>query len=139
MDDYFCQMSPLREYLVRRAKSFTFAFRGIGVLFATQANARIHLVAMLLIVVLGASLDISATEWCFIFLCIGLVLAAEALNSALEFLTDLASPDFHPLAQKAKDLAAGAVLLSVIFSGIVWGIIHVPKLLALWSGAPVTP
>ena len=132
-------MNSLWEYLRGRAKSFTHAFRGIGVLFATQANARIHLVAMLIIAGIGWWFSLSATEWCLIVLCMGLVLAAEALNSALEFLTDLASPDYHPLAKKAKDLAAGAVLITVIFGGVVWAIIHVPKFIALWSTEIPTP
>lgn len=125
-------MKQFLSYFQQRARSFVYAFRGIGFLFKTQANARIHLLAILLVSLLSAWLGISAAEWCLVLLCMALVLSAEAINSALESLTDLASPDFHPLAGRAKDLAAGAVLISAIFSALVWGIIHLPKLWALW-------
>ena len=120
-------------YIKKRLKSFTYAFKGIGILFGTQPNAQIHLVAVLVIVGLGFILNLSPTEWCLIIICMALVLLAEGMNTALEFLTDLASPDFHPLAGKAKDVAAGAVLLSVIICGIVWGIIYIPKIILLFS------
>lgn len=125
-------MKQVFSYLQQRARSFVYAFRGIGFLFRTQANARIHLLAMVLVSLLSAWLGISAVEWCLVLLCMALVLGTEAINSALESLTDLASPDFHPLAGRAKDLAAGAVLIAAIFSALVWGIIHLPKLWAFW-------
>ena len=78
---------------------------------------------------MGYFLQLSATEWCLIMICMALVLTAEALNTAIEYLTDLASPEFHPLAGKAKDVAAGSVLIAVIICGGVWGIIFLPKLL----------
>lgn len=129
-------MKGIISYLQGRVRSFGYAFKGIGLLFSTQANARIHLVAMVAVAAVGWWLGLQAWEWCLIVLCIGLVLAAEAFNSSIEFLTDLASPDIHPLAEKTKDLAAGAVLITVIFAAIVWAIIHVPKLIALWEAAP---
>ena len=122
-------MKSFRTYLLARARSFVYAFRGIGLLFSTQANARIHLFAMAMIGAIGWFFHLSPLEWALIAICTGIVLAAEAINSAIEFLTDLASPDIHPLAEKTKDLAAGAVLITVIFGGIVWGIIHVPKII----------
>ncbi len=124
-------MGSFLTYLRRRSRSFFYAFRGIGLLFRTQANAKIHALAAIMIIAIGLWLKLSHTEWCLILICMGLVLAAEALNSSLEFLTDLASPDIHPLAEKTKDLAAGAVLITVIFGGIVWGIIHIPKIIAM--------
>lgn len=129
-------MKGIISYLQGRVRSFGYAFKGIGLLFSTQANARIHLVAMVAVGAVGWWLGLQAWEWCLIVLCMGLVLAAEAVNSSIEFLTDLASPDIHPLAEKTKDLAAGAVLITVIFAAIVWAIIHVPKLIALWEAVP---
>lgn len=132
----FAQMKGIISYLKGRVRSFGYAFKGIGLLFSTQANARIHLVALVAIAALGWWIGLVAWEWCMIVLCMGLVLAAEAINSSIEFLTDLASPDIHPLAEKTKDLAAGAVLITAIFAGIVWAIIHIPKLIALWETTP---
>lgn len=76
-------------------------------------------------------LKISITEWCFVTLCITLVIMAEAFNTAIENLTDLVSPDFHPLAGKTKDLAAGAVLIFSIGAVIVGLLIFLPKITKL--------
>lgn len=124
-------MSAIRSYLTARIKSFGYAGKGILVLFRTQANAQIHLLAIVLISALGGYLKLAALEWCVIAICIAIVLLAEALNTALEFLVDLVSPEYNPLAGKVKDVAAGGVLLSVIGCGVAWGIIYIPKLLAL--------
>ncbi|MEL6670843.1 MAG: diacylglycerol kinase family protein [Bacteroidota bacterium] len=121
------------DFFKGRLRSFGYAFQGIGILFKSQVNAKIHLLAIILIVALGFYLGLTAAEWCWIVLCMGFVLCMEAINTALEFLVDLVSPERNPLAGKVKDVAAGAVLLSVIFAAVVWGIIFLPKLLALWS------
>ena len=117
------------QYFRKRIKSFQYAIAGIKDLFITQPNAQIHLLAILVIGLLGYRLGLSPTEWCLIILCMALVLTAEGVNTAVEYLTDLASPEFHPLAGKAKDVAAGSVLIAVIICGCVWGIIFLPKLL----------
>lgn len=121
----------MKTYLQKRVQSFGYAIKGIVTFFATEPHAQIHLLAIVMISALGAWLGLSATEWCLILLCMGIVLAAEGINTAIEALTDLASPDIHPLAGKAKDIAAGAVLLSVLICGLVWAIIFVPKLWGL--------
>ena len=120
------------SYLIGRLKSFGYAFKGIWTLFSTQPNARIHLLATVIIIGLGIALGLSPMEWCFIIGCIALVLMAEAVNTAIEFVVDLVSPDYHELAEKAKDVAAAAVLLSVICCGVVWGIIYLPKIWDQW-------
>lgn len=124
-------MADLKSYLRSRVNSFGYAFSGIAILFRTQANAQIHALAVVIIVALGFLLALQPLEWCAIIVCMAMVLLAEALNTALEFLVDLVSPDYHPLAGKVKDVAAGAVLLSVLFCGVVWAIIFIPKILAL--------
>lgn len=116
-------------FLRSRIRSFGYAFKGIATLFREQPNARIHLLAVVVIVGLGVWLQLSASEWCDIIICMALVLAMEAVNTAIEYLVDLASPDIHPLAGKAKDVGAAAVLLSVIVCGVVWAIIFVPKVM----------
>lgn len=129
---FLIDAGPMREFFLGRVRSFGYAFQGIATLFREQINARIHLLAVLLITALGLWLELSRSEWCDILLCMALVLLAEALNTALEYLVDLVSPGQHPLAGKAKDVAAGAVLLSVICCAVVWGLIFLPKLYASW-------
>jgi diacylglycerol kinase (ATP) len=75
---------------------------------------------------------LTKSEWCWIILAIVVVWTAEALNTALEFLTDAASPDYHPLVQKAKDVAAGAVLISAVGAAVIGLIILGPYLLRLF-------
>jgi len=117
--------------LKKRLNSFRYAFAGIASLVRSQANAKIHLAATALVIVAGFYFKISLNEWCIVTLTIAAVLAAEAFNTALEHLTDLASPDFHPLAGKAKDVAAGAVLFIAIGAAVVGFLIFLPKIMAL--------
>ena len=79
----------------------------------------------------GFFFEVSRWEWCLLILCVAVVLAAEAFNSALEYLVDLVSPGQHPLAGKAKDIAAGAVLIVAIGAALVGLLIFIPKAL-LW-------
>lgn len=95
-----------------RLRSVKCALHGILIMLRTQQNAWIHAAASIAVVALGLVVRLSAAEWCWIVLAIVSVWTAEALNTAFEFLTDVASPAFHPLAGKAKDVAAGAVLLA---------------------------
>ena len=118
--------------LRRRINSFRFAFRGLADLFRTQANARIHLGAALLVLALGFWLNISRLEWLALALCMALVLALEAVNTALEYLTDLISPGEHPLAGKAKDAAAAAVLVAAVGALAVGALVFLPKLYLLF-------
>jgi diacylglycerol kinase (ATP) len=100
-------------------------------MLCTQDNAWVHLAATIAVVIGGLFLRLQANDWCWIALAIMSVWTAEALNTAFEFLTDVASPEFHPLAAKAKDVAAGAVLISAIGAVIVGLLVFVPKLMAL--------
>lgn len=113
----------------KRARSFGYAFNGIKMLLRDEHNSRIHVVAMLLAIAFGFILKISTTEWCIIALCCGGVLMAEAMNSAVEAIADLVSPDFHPLIKKAKDVAAAGVLMMAIAAAAAGIIIFLPKLL----------
>ncbi len=120
--------------LQRRIASFRYAFQGLRYLVRTQMNARIHLAAAVLATALGAWLDISRLEWLALALCMALVLALEAVNTALECLTDLVSPDPHPLAGRAKDLAAAAVLIVALGALVVGGLVFLPKLYVRFMG-----
>ncbi len=97
-----------------RIQSFRHSLAGIRTLVGSQHNAWIHGVAALTVCAAGALFGISRIEWCLIVGAITMVWAAEALNTALELLCDAVSPDFHPLVGKAKDVAAGAVLISAM-------------------------
>lgn len=114
----------------RLLRSFGYALRGVAILVRTQANARIHLGATVLVVGLGFWLGISRSEWCAVIAAIGLVWTAEGLNTALETAVDLASPGQHPLAARAKDLAAGAVLCAACAALVIGAIVFVPHLAA---------
>jgi diacylglycerol kinase (ATP) len=87
-------------------------------------------VATTAVVAVGLYFHLTRFEWCWIILAIISVWTAEALNTAFEFLTDVASPAFHPLAEKAKDVAAGAVLITAIGSVLIGVLIFGPHLLA---------
>jgi diacylglycerol kinase len=95
-----------------------------------QPNARLHVLAAVLVVALGVWLQVSALEWLALVLAIALVMGAEALNTALEYAVDLASPDWHPLARDAKDVAAAAVLICSAGALVVGGLVFLPHLLA---------
>ena len=112
----------------KRVRSFGYAFDGIATLLRDEHNSRIHLFAMACVVVLGLLLGLSPTEWCIVALCCGGVLMAEAMNSAVEAIADLVSPDFHPLIKKAKDVGAAGVLMMAIAAAAAGLIIFVPKL-----------
>jgi diacylglycerol kinase (ATP) len=96
----------------KRIRSFRYAINGIRELMATQPNARIHFAASALVISAGIFFSISALEWAALALAMGLVWAMEALNTALEYTLDRLHPERHPHIGKAKDLAAGAVLLA---------------------------
>ncbi len=110
-----------------RLNSFKYAFQGIKDLFVHTPNARIHLCMAIAVIICGFIFHISITEWCFCIVSITAVLAAEGFNSSIEYLTDLVSPNYHELAKKTKDVAAGAVLITSIGAAIVGTIIFLPK------------
>ena len=112
----------------KEIKSFGHAFRGIGATLASETHMKFHFGISLLVVAFGIWLQISITEWLICLICFGVVISAELFNTAIESLVDLISPEVHPLAGKAKDIAAGAVLVSAIFAAIIGLIIFVPKL-----------
>ncbi len=114
--------------LVKRAKNLTHALRGLRVLIQTTPNVWVHFGSALLAIIFGFLFSISSTEWLFLVLSIGLVIGAEAFNSAIEVDIDLTSPEYHPFARDTKDLAAGAVLIMGITTWIIGAIIFFPKI-----------
>jgi diacylglycerol kinase (ATP) len=116
-----------------RIRSFRHAIAGILRMIRCQHNAWIHAAATAIVVVAAFLFQVSAADWCWIILAISIVWTAEALNTAFEFLADAASPEFHPLVRNAKDVAAGAVLITAIAAAIIGAIIlwpHVARLIS---------
>ncbi len=117
-------------YLSKRLKAFGYAFNGIALLFKESAHAKIHALAIIVVTAAGLYLNIDWQDWRPLLLCFILVLGLEALNSALEYSLDLLHPEQHPLVKKAKDTAAGAVLIAAIGSIIMAILVFKPYLMA---------
>lgn len=115
----------------KRIHSFKYAFNGLRILFKYEHNARIHLFATICVLAAGILLKISTFEWFAVIFAIGIVIAFEAINSAIESLADFVSPQQHHLIQKIKDLAAAAVLVSAISAAIVGFLIFIPRIMQL--------
>jgi diacylglycerol kinase (ATP) len=107
------------RFIKSRIRSFQNAFAGWGYVIHTQKNAWIHLLATICVILLGIWLKISLLNWSILVLTITTVWIAEFLNSSLEVIVDLASPQFHPLAKIGKDVAAAAVLIAAISSILI--------------------
>ncbi len=115
-----------------RLQSFQYAISGLSLMIRSQHNAWLHALATAIVIALGGLFQISRNDWCWLVLTLVAVWTAEAMNTALEFLADVASPEFHPLVEKAKDVAAGAVLLSAIGSTIIGLLVFGPHLIDLF-------
>ena len=109
-----------------RLRSFRYAFAGIATLARTQHNAWIHAAATAAVIGAGFFFGVTVSEWCALILAMAAVWGAEALNTAFEFLADVASPGFHPVVKKAKDVAAGAVLITAVGAAVIGAIIFIP-------------
>jgi diacylglycerol kinase len=116
---------------MRVIKSFGWAFNGLKDCFLHEKNFRIQYILAILVVIAGIFFSLSATEWMIILLSFAVVLSFEIINSAIEKLCDLVSPDFNLTIKKVKDMSASAVLLSAIISFIIGCIIFLPKIFAL--------
>jgi diacylglycerol kinase len=120
--------TDVQNLLRSRRQSFAHAWRGIGIVFRTQPNARIQLFLFNISVVFGFMLRISTVEWLFLLVTSSIVIALETLNTAFEIDIDLTSPEYHPYAKDTKDVAAGAVLIATLLSLSVACIIFIPKI-----------
>src|SRR5512143_1590187 len=111
-------------------KRFAYAVQGVAFLVRSQANARIHLLATGLVCALGVHLRLARGGWLWLIAAIVLVWGAEAFNTALEQLADAVHPARHPGVGRAKDLAAGAVLIAALGAAIIGALVFVPH----WAG-----
>ena len=114
-------------------RSFRYAIAGLIRMIRCQHNAWIHAAATVVSIALGVLFKLSAGEWCWIVLAIAIVWTAEALNTAFEFLADAASPNFHPIVKDAKDVAAGAVLITASAAIIIGAIVFWPHVAPLFA------
>jgi len=115
-------------------RSFGYAFAGIAYIVRTQRNARIELAVGLAAVALALWLGLSPLEWAVLAITIALVLALEWINTSLELAVSLASPERHPSAKAAKDVAAACVLLGAITSVVVGLLLFAPRLVSRLPG-----
>jgi len=115
----------------KRFHSFKYAFNGLIILIREEHNARIHLIAAVLAIILGFVLEISLTEWISIFFAIGLVVSLEIINSAIENIADFISPENNKQIKRIKDLAAAGVLVGAIASVCIGLIIFLPKIIKI--------
>ena len=113
------------------ARAFGCAWEGIAYAFTSQRNLKIHSVFAVAAVALGAALGISEAGWLAVVLCIVMVMSLEVVNTAIESVVDLVSPEWHELAKRAKDCAAGAVYLAAFGSLVVAAIVYLPRIAAL--------
>lgn len=127
------EMGETSETLKRKnnlVKSFGYAASGV-VQAGSERNFKVDVVAAVVVFAACALLQVPAWGWAAVAVCVGVQLAMETVNTAIEAIVDLASPEIHPLAKRAKDCAAGAALITACASVIVGLIVFVPALLAL--------
>ena len=117
-------------------QNLIWALRGVGFVLGTQTSARIQLAVAGFVIAAGCFFEIDRMEWIAVSLAIGAVLAAEAFNTALESLADAVHPERHPLVGRAKDCAAGAVLLAAIAAIVVGILVFLPKLILWLTSSP---
>lgn len=120
------QIKPPKSSLFQ---NFSFAISGIVSTIKSETNFRIHMVAALLAVVMGIIIEITTYEWLWIALSIAIVMLTELINTSIESLANMVSPEYHPLIKKTKDAAAGAVLIAALFALICGLTIFIPHLI----------
>lgn len=124
----------MRKYLSGRYASMKFAWKGMKTMLRTQHNMRIHLFASIIVTGAGFIFHLSSGKWLALVITIAIVWITEAVNTAIEFLVDLVSPEYDPLAGHVKDIAAAAVLISALAAIIIGCIIFIPEVLRLFRG-----
>ncbi|MEO6136836.1 MAG: diacylglycerol kinase family protein [Ginsengibacter sp.] len=112
----------------KRLKSFTYAFNGLGLLLKEEHNARIHFIVSVIVIIAGFYFGLNAYEWIAILFSIGLVITVEILNTVIENIANLISPEKNEKIKNIKDLAAAAVLISAIIAVSIGMIVFIPKI-----------
>lgn len=124
--------NPNDGFLMGRIRSVKYAFRGMWILITTEDSIKVQLFVSFLATILGFVFTISANEWMAQCLAIGLVLVAEAANSAIEEMADFIHPEYHIKIGLIKDIAAGIPTFAALVSLIIAGIIYIPKIFVLF-------
>ncbi len=119
--------NPNDSFLIGRLKSLKFAIKGAWLLITTEHSIMVQFSLGILITILGFFMNISANEWMFQSLAIGMVLVAESLNTGIEKLCDFVHPDFHKKIGFIKDISAGAATFAAIIAIVIGMIIYLPK------------
>lgn len=109
-------------------KSLSYAIEGIRSCICKERNIRIHIVIMICVILCGCIFQIDQSEWIVCFLLFAIIISMELMNTAIETVVDLCCPEYHVLAKRAKDVAAGAVLVSAFFAVIIGLMIFLPYL-----------
>ena len=120
-------MNPKQE-CKKLINSFRYAIEGFISSFKTERNMKIHILAMIVVVLLGFYFKLNLVEWCFITISIALVIGAELFNTAIETIVDMVSPEKNPKAKLAKDISAAAVLALAIGAVVIGVMIFIPKI-----------
>ncbi len=118
---------PKEHFVINRIKSVGYALKGLFILLKTESSIKIQFVIAVLITIAGFYFDISNTEWALQFICVGMVMGIEGVNTAIEKLADFVQPGFDDKIGLIKDVSAGAVMAASLISVIVGCIIYVPK------------
>ena len=121
-------MTPNKNSIKYQTRTFIYAFKGLVFFFTKETKAWIHSIAALAVIISGLLLKFQLIDWCLVSFAIGFVIVCEIINSAIESIVDLISPEHHVLAGRAKDLAAGAVLFAAITAIAIAGFVYLPKI-----------
>tara|TARA_R110002049_G_scaffold63_13_gene420 strand:- start:4255 stop:4635 length:381 start_codon:yes stop_codon:yes gene_type:complete len=124
--------NPNDSFIRGRIRSLKFAFKGTWLLLTTEDSIKAQVGVAIIAIILGITFNISNVEWMIQFLAIGMVLVAEAANTAIEEVADFIHPDYHKKIGLIKDIAAGAPTFAAIFSLIIAGFIYIPKIILLF-------
>lgn len=123
---------PNDGFFVGRIKSVRYAFRGIWILITTEDSIKVQVTVALIATIFGFYFEISIIEWMLQVIVIGLVLMAEAANTAIEKIANFIHPEYHKNIEVVKDVAAGIPGFAALISLIIAGIIYIPKIIALF-------
>jgi diacylglycerol kinase (ATP) len=119
MSDVKSSVTPQRLTLTARLKSFGYALQGIAFMLKTQHNAWLHGLATIAVIVLAVYCNVSASDWRWLIVAMGMVWVGETINTAVEYVCDVVSPDYNHAVKHAKDIAAGGVLIAAVASLVI--------------------
>ncbi|MGI6291957.1 MAG: diacylglycerol kinase family protein [Bacteroidales bacterium] len=121
-------MEQKKFSISKRLKSFVYAFNGLIILFKEEHNARIHLIATILVITAAVLLKLNFYEWIAVTFAIGFVISVEIINTVIENMADFVSPTKNDKIKKIKDLSAAAVLISSMTALTIGLIVFIPKI-----------